>query len=69
MKETVQQTGLWIKRKARVERCCIGLTRARGCGRVIKTGESFYQHKYRDGLDHAEICAECGSVAGITNES
>ena len=57
--ERVDTSG-WIKRKARVGRCCGGTNFAKGCERTIDVGEFFMQSPYRVGLDHLELCMECG---------
>lgn len=55
----------WIQRKARVSRYCRGMTRAESCNRLIEKGEAFFQHRVRNGLDHAELCSGCATLAGI----
>lgn len=55
------EKALWIKRRARVSRFCQGLDRADSCGRPIGVGATFWQYKFRSGLDHAELCVECGA--------
>lgn len=58
-----QSTTPWVMRTARVSRRCAGWQFAASCGRQINKGERFAQSKYRAGLAHAELCAECASLA------